>query len=169
MIDRTYWIKGPWPGKLGVAARPRGGDWLSDEVANWRRQRIHTVVSLLTPEEEREFSLENEGEQTRSEGINFVAVPVCDRQVPDSESEIQAVVRQLDEDLSGGRNVLIHCRQGIGRSGLLAACLLINRGRSPEAALQDISEVRGAPVPETSEQRRWIDQYAADLHAEPQR
>jgi len=47
-----YWLDGPWPGKLGMAARPRGGDWLKDDIAGWKRARIDTVLSLLTPEEE---------------------------------------------------------------------------------------------------------------------
>src|SRR5436309_9794359 len=34
---RLYWINDPWPGKLALAARPRGGDWLPDEVADWKR------------------------------------------------------------------------------------------------------------------------------------
>ena len=52
MWTELYWVDGPWLGKLALAARPRGGDWLEDEMANWRRAGIDTVLSLLTPEEE---------------------------------------------------------------------------------------------------------------------
>ena len=157
MRSAIYWIKGPWPGRLGVAARPRGGDWLPQELAIWRREGIDTIVSLLTPEEELELLLEAESAQARAQGMKFVSVPVRDRQVPDSESAIEAVVRELEAALSARKNVLVHCRQGIGRSGLLAACLLISRGHDPEDALAQISAARGATVPETSEQRRWIE------------
>lgn len=167
MRSGIFWIAGPWPGKLGIAARPRGGDWLADEVANWRGEGIDTVVSLLTPDEESELGLEAEGAQARAQGMNFVSVPVRDRQVPDSESEIDAAVHKLDAALSNRRNILVHCRQGIGRSGLLAACLLINRGKSPDTARLQVSEARGTTVPETAEQKLWIDQYAvAHTHAE---
>jgi len=167
MRSGIYWVEGPWPGKLGIAARPRGGDWLADEVANWRREGIGTVVSLLTPDEEIELGLEAESDQARAQSLDFVSVPVRDRQVPDSESEIEAVVRELDASLCNRKNVLVHCRQGIGRSGLLAACLLINRGTSPEAALEQIGHARGALVPETPEQKRWVERYAiARTHAQ---
>jgi protein-tyrosine phosphatase len=173
MRGGIYWIEGPWPGRLGVAARPRGGDWLTQELAGWRREGIDTVVSLLTPEEEDEFSLQAESAFAREQGMSFVSVPVRDRQVPDSESEIEAVVRELDAALSARKNVLVHCRQGIGRSGLLAACLLINRGTGPASALEQISATRGTSVPETREQRNWIEQYASRLatgaHAHPRR
>lgn len=67
--------------------------------------------------------------------------------------------------LSSGKNVLVHCRQGIGRTGLVAACLPINKGLEPEAAVDLLSKVRGVPIPETQEQRCWIDKYAAKVGA----
>lgn len=163
MRSGIFWIEGPWPGRLGVSARPRGGDWLGQELAGWRREGVDTIVSLLTPQEEEEFSLQAEGAQAYEQGMNFVSVPVGDRQAPDSESEIEAVVREMDTALSARRNVLVHCRQGIGRSGLLAACLLIHRGTSPASALGQLSATRGTEVPETREQRDWIEQYASRL------
>jgi protein-tyrosine phosphatase len=83
--------------------------------------------------------------------------------VPRAESEVAATIEKLDADLSSGKNVVIHCRQGIGRTGLLAACLLITKGLSSGAAVESASAARGLTVPETPEQRRWIDQYASSL------
>jgi protein-tyrosine phosphatase len=67
----------------------------------------------------------------------------------------------MDALLASGRNVVIHCRQGVGRTGLVAACLLVARGESPETAVEKLSAARGVSTPETAEQRRWIDHYAA--------
>jgi protein-tyrosine phosphatase len=72
-------------------------------------------------------------------------------------------LERIAGDLSTGKNVLVHCRQGIGRSGLVAACLLVKKGMSPGAAVDSVSAARGMPVPETTEQRDWIDHYAAAL------
>ena len=163
MANGTYWIHGPWSGKLGVAARPRGGDWLEQEFTKWQEQNIDTVVSLLTPEEESELSLEEEAADARRHGMQFVAIPVEDRQVPKSEKAIESAVQKLDATLSAGRNVLIHCRQGIGRSGLLAACLLIHRGSTAEEAMEELTKVRKTQVPETAEQRQWISRYASKV------
>jgi protein-tyrosine phosphatase len=66
----------------------------------------------------------------------------------------------MDALLASGRNVVVHCRQGIGRTGLVAACLLVSKGESPETAVEKLSAARGVPIPETAEQRRWIDHYA---------
>ena len=69
-------------------------------------------------------------------------------------------LEKLNRMLSDGKNILVHCRQGIGRTGLVAACLLVKNGMSPGAAVDLVSAARGLPVPETTEQRDWIERYA---------
>lgn len=163
MPTRLYWTNGPWPGKLALAARPRGGDWLDDEIAAWRNAGVDTVLSLVTPVEERELDLTHEARDVRQNGMSFLSLPIPDREVPRADSEVRAAVEKLDGDLSSGKNVVIHCRQGIGRTGLVAACLLITKGLSPGAAVDNLIAARGVEIPETFEQRRWIDHYAATL------
>ena len=158
-----YWVEGPWPGKLAVAARPRGGDWLADEVAGWRDAGVSTVLSLLTPDEERELALKEEAREVQRAGMKFVSLPIEDRQTPRSEPEVVVALEKLDTDLAAGKNVVIHCRQGIGRSGLVAACMLISKGLSSGAAVETVSAARGVSIPETPDQRHWIDHYAATL------
>lgn len=161
MWTELHWVEGPWPGKLALAARPRGGDWLEDEIASWRRAGIDTVLSLLTPEEERDLDLQSEGHEARAQGLEFIPFPIPDREVPNSETKFTSALEELDASLSSGENVAVHCRQGIGRTGLVAACLLVSKGLTPEAAVTRLSAARGVAVPETAEQRRWIDRYGA--------
>jgi protein-tyrosine phosphatase len=163
MWTTLYWAQGPWSGKLAVAARPRGGEWLVDEVATWRQAGIGTVLSLLTGEEEKELDLTGEGREVKKSGMKFMSLPIPDRQTPVSEPEVKAAIEKLDADLSSGKNVVVHCRQGVGRSGLIAACLLITKGLSSGAALEAISAARGVTIPETPEQRRWVERYATSL------
>lgn len=163
MRKELYWIDGPWPGKLAMAARPRGGDWLEDDIATWKRLGIDTVLSVLTPEEEREMDLSEEAGEARAQGMEFASFPIPDRQVPRSEAKWSEVLEKMSRTLLDGENVLVHCRQGIGRSGLVAACLLLRNGMSPGAAVESVSAARGVSVPETAEQRDWIDHYAAAL------
>jgi len=163
MWTELHWVVGPWPGKLALASRPRGGDWLGDEMAAWRGAGIGTVLSLLTPEEEADLDLKQEGREVEAYGMRFASLPIPDRQVPNSESEVSAVLDRMEADLTAGKNVVVHCRQGVGRTGLVAACLLVSKGVTPDSAVKTISAARGNPVPETVEQRRWIDHYAAIL------
>jgi hypothetical protein len=47
MRTELYWVEGPWSGRLAIMPRPRGGDWLEEEIQSWRRSGIDVVVSLL--------------------------------------------------------------------------------------------------------------------------
>ncbi|HTU48544.1 MAG TPA: dual specificity protein phosphatase family protein [Bryobacteraceae bacterium] len=160
---KLYWVTGPWPGKLALAARPRGGEWLEDEMTSWRAAGVDAVVSLLTPEEEKDLGLSNEGAEAKANGVEFISFPILDRQVPDSSSELTRTLDKIDTELTKGKNVLVHCRQGVGRAGLVGACLLLTKGLDAETALRRLSASRGATIPETLEQRRWIDSYASAL------
>ena len=163
MWTELHWVEGPWSGKVALAARPRGGEWLDEEFANWRRAGVETIFSLLTPEEEKDLNLTHEKRAAQDHAMAFRTFPIKDRQVPESEVRFAKLLEKLDSELASGRNVAIHCRQGIGRTGLVAACLLITKGLEPKAAIRNLTTARGIPVPETSEQRRWIEHFASTL------
>jgi protein-tyrosine phosphatase len=161
MIRATpYSIEGPWVGRLAILPRPRGGDWLEEEVRSWVEAGIEVVVSLLTQEEISELDLSQESAVCKSQGIEFVTLAIPDRGVPASPRAFRDLLEQLGKALANGKSVAIHCRQGIGRSGLIAAGLLIFSGIEAGPALERISAARGCPVPETNEQRNWIEQFA---------
>lgn len=148
---------------MAAWARPRGGDWLEDEVKSWRAAGFDVIVSLLTPQEVEEMDLAEEAHYCRQSHLDFVSFPIVDRSVPESRAAALELVQQIEAELARGKSVNVHCRQGIGRSSLIAAGLLIARSVPTEDALNRVSKARHSPVPETSEQRRWIDSIASSL------
>ena len=145
-----HWVNGPWRGKLALASRPRGGEWLDDEMASWQRDGIDMVLSLLTPEEEQALDLAAEAGAAQARGMGFISLPIPDRQVPDSEAGVTTVVEGAGSALSSGKNIAVHCRLGVGRTGLIAACLLISKGACgagprPAAASQAAQTVPEGP------------------------
>jgi hypothetical protein len=66
MTPEIFWIPGPWRGRLAVAARPRGGDWLEDEARGWQVAGFDIVVSLLEKDEAGELGLDLERDAARS-------------------------------------------------------------------------------------------------------
>lgn len=169
MFTELYWIDGPWPGRLAISARPRGGDWLEEEMRAWRRAGLDTVVSLLTPEEAEDLGLLQEREVCRKNGIEFLSLPIVDRSIPTLDTKIANLFEKIEAALAQGKNVDVHCRQGVGRSGLVAASLLVARGTRPEVAVDQVGKARHIAVPETPEQRTWIDAFAATLTPAGQR
>ena len=47
MTPDIYWIRAVEPLRLAIMPRPRGGEWLQDEVAGWARAEIQIVACLL--------------------------------------------------------------------------------------------------------------------------
>ena len=156
MKPDLFWIPGPWQGRLAIAARPRGGDWLQDEVTAWRKAGLSTVVSLLENDEAAQLDLADEGSAVESAGLHFMSFPIPDRGVPASTRPALSLLAKITTALEQGQNIAVHCRQGIGRSGLAAASLLVMSGLAVEKAIEVVSASRGLAIPETPEQLEWI-------------
>jgi protein-tyrosine phosphatase len=115
------------------------------------------VVSLLELEEQDELGLAEEGPLAEAHDVRFVSFPILDRAVPQSLSATAALLVKVREALDNGKTVGIHCRQGIGRSALIAGGVLIVSGVEPRTALESVARARGVPVPDTAEQKAWLE------------
>ena len=159
MRSTIYWIDAPAKGRLAIMARPRSGDWLDDEIAGWESAGINTVVCLLERDEIDELGLGEEETLCRRHGIAFISFPIPDRGVPEAEAETEILARDIALKLKNGMAVAIHCRAGIGRSSLIAACTLVCSGFDAGSAFGVISKARGINVPDTDEQRSWVTRF----------
>ncbi len=162
MRDNLYWIQSPGPGRLAVMACPQGGDGLEDHLRQLRRAGVDVVVSLLTPAEDGELGLDEEGNLCAQLGMGFESLPVLDMDVPPSEEEAAEVIDRLARHVSASRGVAIHCRMGMGRSPLLAAAVLVRMGIPAEEALDRVSRARGLDVPTLDEQKDWVRRFAEE-------
>ena len=140
--------------------RPRGGDWLEDEVSSLKQLEVDAVVSLLESHEINDLDIADEAHLCREQNIEFLSFPIVDRSVPVSLPEFSRFAESVALLLRENKSVVVHCRQGVGRAGLLAACALILNGISAEEALSRISQARGCVVPETEEQRAFVEKFA---------
>jgi protein-tyrosine phosphatase len=156
-----YPIPIPGPGRLSIIARPRGGDWLGDEVTALHQAGVDVVVSLLTWLEVAELELAEEADWCARHGVEYLSLPIEDRGVPASTRDAFELLELLRFRLAEGKHVAIHCRQGIGRSSLIAASLLGLLGQPSEQAFAAIEAARGRPVPDTEEQRAWVVRQSA--------
>ena len=99
MRAHALWVSGPWRGRLGIELRPRGGDWLIDEMRAWRQSGIDHVMSLLEADEQTELDLQDEARAAADNGLEFTGFPVPDRGVPASAASAATLVRGIITEL----------------------------------------------------------------------
>jgi hypothetical protein len=82
MQVKIYWINGIESGRLGIMPRPRGGDWLEDEIRSLKSSGVDTVVSLLESDEITELDIAEEESLCEANAISYLSFPLRDRNVP---------------------------------------------------------------------------------------
>lgn len=143
--------------------RPRGGDWLEDEIRSLKYSGVDAVVSLLERAEIEELDIAEEQALCEANGISFLSFPIRDRNIPSSGRETLDFAGSVGNLLRSRKSVVIHCRQGVGRSALIAACVMAVSGVPVDEAFEKIEAARGCPVPDTPEQRSWVAHLAESL------
>jgi len=156
MKATIYSIKTAAPDRIAIVARPRGGDWLCDELTALSAEGIDVLVSMLTEEESRELGLETESENCNAAAITFVNIPVPDRSVPLDKLKFLQAVDRLAQLVREGKFVAVHCRASIGRSSVLAVAVLARLGWETNKAFDAVESARGCSIPDTPEQRQWV-------------
>jgi protein-tyrosine phosphatase len=156
MVPHIYKVISSGNGFLAVMARPRSGEWLRDELVGLRQAGVATIASLLEPREEAELELTLEASIAEELGLKFASLPIVDRGVPSIAGDFHRFAARLADDVRSGRGVVVHCRAGIGRSGITAAAILVQLGHEPRSVFEMVSTARGIRVPDTDQQLEWF-------------
>jgi protein-tyrosine phosphatase len=152
-VNDVFWIA---DSGLAIVLRPRGDDWLENDLQRIRMAGIQTIVSTIESSEARKLGLADEGPSVERLGMRFISYPLQDRSVPPNREAFTAFVLKLGKRLHSGEKIGVHCQGCIGRSTVVTASILIKLGWTPERALDEIEKARGCSVPDTEEQRDWI-------------
>lgn len=136
----------------GAHARDLDADL--DIVAAWNAAM---VVTLVEDHELQALGISEIGEKVKLRHMEWEHWPIADFDVPSATFEAawptrSARVRQL---LACGGRVLIHCKGGLGRAGMLSARLLTELGDQPGPAIAKVRSVRPGAI-ETPAQERWV-------------
>jgi protein-tyrosine phosphatase len=160
MQPQIYWIEYRNSGRLGIMSCPRGGSKLAHDISALRDAGVDVVVSLLTESDEFELDLLEEADLCMIHQIEFLAFPIVEQQVPLLDPETSAFMQTVANRLADHKQVVLHGENSIGRSALMAASVLVVQGLSVDDAFARIAAACNCRVPDTSEQRTWVEQFA---------
>jgi len=102
------------------------------------------VITMLEPSEMQDLGVTALGQEVATHGMEWLHMPMVNDTVPNRSfmalwhKHREAVHAQLDR----GGNVFIHCMGGIGRTSTLAAMILVERGFTPQEAIDRVSMAR---------------------------
>jgi hypothetical protein len=152
-------------GKLGMTFAPgkdnpgRSCVWARDLEVDLHRLRqtygVDTLVCLVEAFELAFMRIPQLSERTRAHGMAFLHHPVVDVSVPGDPVAFRELVADVAQRLRAGEVVAVHCRGGLGRTGLTAACVLVAFGMDPEGAIHLVRQVRPRTI-ETRQQEDYV-------------
>lgn len=130
---------------------------LREDIAALRAWGAGLVVTLAEQAELEALGVPDLGARVRAAGMAWLHLPIRDFDVPDAAFETAWTIAgaAIRTRLLAGRDVVLHCRGGLGRSGMIAARLLVELGTEPEAAIAAARAARPGAI-ETAAQEAHV-------------
>jgi ADP-ribosyl-[dinitrogen reductase] hydrolase len=103
--------------------------------------------------------------------VEYLRKPIRDHGIPAKRAHMIEILGCIQDALESGRCVYVHCRAGIGRTGMVIGCLLVERGLQGEAALDELNRLwqqsersqNWGSVPETDQQVDFVRTWKPQL------
>lgn len=158
-------VAAPGSGRIGLVPCPGVRAWPTDagptamraDLALLREWGTTALVTLLQPSEMAMLGVESLADEPRAMGMAWWHLPITDGAAPwrDFESVWQRAGPDLHSRLDSAERIVVHCRAGLGRSGTVAARLLVERGMDPRSAISAVRRARHGAI-ENPEQEAWV-------------
>ncbi len=137
---------------------------LGENLRTISEQGIDKILCLMQKDESDSLGLQDQESGCVHHGMEFQRFEIPDYGVPDLY-DLKALIAQIHPEVIDGTNLLVHCRGGIGRTGLVCCCLLIATKLCASDAIALMTAKRGCTVPETQAQIDLISQFEQDGRA----
>jgi protein-tyrosine phosphatase len=143
------------PGRLLLHSMPGRYEALERVWQQVRRDAVRMIVCLTDRDELHEKS--SEYAQALESGVvpcSVLPFAIPDRGAPHDHEAFWKLASELASRLQGGETILIHCAGGVGRTALLAVCVLLALGQPADEARSAVS--RAGSTVETAPQSSLI-------------
>ena len=162
----------PTPGRIGLTFAPGkcqaggSGYWQRDLDKDLTRLREYyrtdILVSLIEEHEFEELKIQTMRERAKDYGIEILWFPIRDMSVPAEVEHYATLIEMILSALRTGKTIVAHCMGGLGRTGLVAASILVALGSTADEAISAVKAARSGSLG-VSEQEKFVAQFSAFL------
>jgi atypical dual specificity phosphatase len=131
-------------GEIAGMARPIGRE---DGLWRWLKEKGVGLVVCLT-------LAPPAADEMAAAGIDVLHVPVADFSAPTVE-DIEKFLEQARFYRHEGKGIVVHCGAGVGRTGTMIACYLVDRGMTSREAIDLVRRKRPGSI-ETADQEEAV-------------
>ena len=151
------------PGLLGMSPLPGlEGNFLTDieVILDWKPT---TILSLTEKKEMKVLGSRNFISSIKNEKIPWLHFPIKDFGIVEKKQEVfwDLISKNIHQQIDGGGRILVHCRGGCGRTGMIVLRIMIEFGEDPDKALERLRKIRPCAV-ETKPQETWARLFYAN-------
>ncbi|WP_071000062.1 cyclin-dependent kinase inhibitor 3 family protein [Methylobacterium sp. C1] len=150
------------PGKKGpsVFGAHRDRD-LTVDVRAIRDWGASSVLTLIEPHEFDLLSVKRLPDAVGDAGMVWHHAPIPDGSVPGPafEAAWRTIGSSISEQLRTGGAVVLHCRGGLGRAGMIAAMLMVMLDEDPRQAIERVRSIRPGAI-ETTDQLNYVVEWS---------
>ena len=145
------------------------GAWVRDLEKDLKRIVGYGATHLVTLLEQQELvslGVESLGSQARRLGLHWCYLSMSDGGIPDGNfADLwKSIGKELRWALLNGDTIVIHCKGGLGRTGTIAAQLLLEFGLDPETAIKQVRLARPGAI-ENRQQEMYIKHYSPPVNS----
>ena len=165
------------PGQLGLTLAPgkktdeKDTLWERDLETDLKRLReeygVGVLVSLMEHDEYSDLEIPELFQEAEDQGMEVFYLPIPDYGVPNApeDDDYKPFIKDIAKRIEEGEIVVVHCRGGLGRSGLVASSVLVALGHSAEGAIKTVRGAREGAV-ETPDQEDRVRLFEMEFQAE---
>jgi len=165
-FDRSYWVL---PGKLMAGEIPAAQTTQAtiEKLTALANCGIKTIINLMeTTETDYDGNpFYDYSQHLQSLNRSMIRMPIVDLSIP-SVDEMKNILSRIDESIQRGKPVYVHCWGGIGRTGTVVGCYLIQNGYANQENVFDYidylkrtTNAAHRSSPETDEQMEFVKQW----------
>lgn len=159
-LPNTYWVV---PGRLLAGEHPGGAteEETRRRVAALRSAGINCFLDLTELDELAGYR------HLLPPEIKYIRHPIADMDVPEAVTQMQMIQTRIRAALTFGRSLYVHCRAGIGRTGTVVGCYLVEQGLAGRPAVKQLNVLwrqsgrakTWPKVPQTLQQTQYIERW----------